>query len=298
VLSLLDAHGARDAFVTPPLTTDHLIRTKSLPLWIDQPAWGDEAALRSQVAAGIDAYRKGYGEYVERHLAEMPSGLGAVDPTPRVVLVPGLGAICAGRTAREAAITRDITARTLEVKSRIAAMGTYEGLGECDLFLMEYRGVQHAKLAASAGALHDRVAVVTGAAGAIGTGVAIGLLEAGCHVIVTDLAGAPLESLAAELDAAFPGRAVGVPMDVTEAASVAEAFRFAAEHRDRYAAFVEADGSLRGPGFSQAEAAAFPEHLRGAVGIVVSAGSAPGPGSGPEPGSAAGPGSVPRSPSA
>jgi uncharacterized protein (DUF433 family) len=79
---------------------------------------------------------------------------------------------------------------------------------------------------------------------------------------------------------------------------IAEAFRFAAEHRDRYAAFVEADGSLRGPGFSQAEAAAFPEHLRGAVGIVVTAGSAPGPGSGPEPGSAAGPGSAPRSPSA
>ncbi|MCK7461409.1 MAG: SDR family NAD(P)-dependent oxidoreductase [Sphingobacterium sp.] len=58
-------------------------------------------------------------------------------------------------------------------------------------------------------------AVVTGAAGAIGTGVATGLLEAGCHVVVTDLPGAALESLAAELDAAFPGRAVGVPMDVT-----------------------------------------------------------------------------------
>jgi len=69
---------------------------------------------------------------------------------------------------------------------------------------------------------------VTGAAGAIGTGVATGLLEAGCHVVVTDLAGAALESLAAELDAAFPGRAAGVPMDVTDAASVAEAFRFAA----------------------------------------------------------------------
>ena len=92
---------------------------------------------------------------------------------------------------------------------------------------MEYRGVQHAKLAAPAGPLHDRVAIVTGAAGAIGTGVAAGLLEEGCHVVVTDLAGAALDSLAAELDAAFPGRAVGVPMDVTDAASVAEAFRFA-----------------------------------------------------------------------
>jgi rhamnose utilization protein RhaD (predicted bifunctional aldolase and dehydrogenase)/NAD(P)-dependent dehydrogenase (short-subunit alcohol dehydrogenase family) len=228
VLALLDSDGARDALVTPPLTTDHLIRTKSLPLWIDQPAWGDESALRAQVAGAVNAYRTAYGEYVDRHRAEMPQGLGEFDPTPRVVLVPGLGAVCAGRTAREAAITRDITARTLEVKGRIAAMGAYEGLDERAQFLMEYRGVQHAKLGAPSGALQDRVAIVTGAAGAIGTGVAMGLLEAGCHVIVTDLGGAPLDSLAAELDAAFPGRAVGVPMDVTDAASVAEAFRFAA----------------------------------------------------------------------
>jgi NAD(P)-dependent dehydrogenase (short-subunit alcohol dehydrogenase family) len=228
VLALLERDGAKDALVTPPLTTDHLIRTRSLPLWIGAPAWGDEAALRSQLGSAIETYRTSYGAYVDRHRAEMPEGLGEFDPTPRVVLVPGLGALCAGRTVREARIARDITAQTLEVKGRIAAMGTYEGLGERERFLMEYRGVQHAKLEAPAGPLADRVAIVTGAAGAIGTGVAIGLLESGCHVIVTDLAGAALDALAAELDAAFPGRAVGVPMDVTDAASVAEAFHFAA----------------------------------------------------------------------
>ncbi len=50
VLALLAREGAKDALVTPPLTTDHLIRTKSLPLWIDAPAWRDEAALRAQCA--------------------------------------------------------------------------------------------------------------------------------------------------------------------------------------------------------------------------------------------------------
>jgi NAD(P)-dependent dehydrogenase (short-subunit alcohol dehydrogenase family) len=228
VLSLLSADGAKDLLVTPPLTTDHLIRTKSLPLWIDRPAWGDAAALRSQCAAAVDAYRKTYAAYVERHRAEMPEGLGEIDPTPRVVLMPGLGAVCAGRTARDAGIARDITARTLEAKGRVAAMGTYEGLGERELFLMEYRGVQHAKLAAPAGPLGDRVALITGAAGAIGSGIAAGLLEAGCHVVVTDLAGAALDSVASEFDREFPGRAIGVPMDVTDAASVADAFRFAA----------------------------------------------------------------------
>lgn len=53
---------------------------------------------------------------------------------------------------------------------------------------------------------------------------------------------------------------------------IAEAFLYASRERERYASFFEADGSLRGSGFSQAEAAALPEHLRAASGIVVTAG--------------------------
>jgi hypothetical protein len=49
---------------------------------------------------------------------------------------------------------------------------------------------------------------------------------------------------------------------------IAEAYRFASENRARYDAFFEADGSLKGPGFSDAEASALPEHLRGMAGIV------------------------------
>lgn len=228
VLGMLGREGAKDALLTPPITTDHLIRTKSLPLWVDAPAWDDDARLRAQVAGAIKDYRESYGAYVDRHRADMQDGLAEFDPSPRVILVPGLGAICAGRTAREAAIARDITARTLHVKSDIARMGVYEGLSERELFLMEYRGVQHAKLPARAGVLGDRVALITGAAGAIGAGVATGLLQAGCHVVVTDLPGTALDSLAAELDREWPGRAIGVPMDVTEASSVADAFRIVA----------------------------------------------------------------------
>ena len=50
---------------------------------------------------------------------------------------------------------------------------------------------------------------------------------------------------------------------------IAEAFRYAAENRARYADFFESDGSLRGPGYSTEEAAAFPEHLRDLRGVVV-----------------------------
>jgi uncharacterized protein (DUF433 family) len=49
---------------------------------------------------------------------------------------------------------------------------------------------------------------------------------------------------------------------------VAAAYAYAGEHRDRYAAFFEADGSLAGPGYTEAEAAALPEQYR-VPGVVI-----------------------------
>lgn len=49
---------------------------------------------------------------------------------------------------------------------------------------------------------------------------------------------------------------------------IAEAYAFAAGHRDRYAEFFAPDGSLDGPGFTEAEAAALPARLR-VPGIVI-----------------------------
>jgi uncharacterized protein (DUF433 family) len=51
---------------------------------------------------------------------------------------------------------------------------------------------------------------------------------------------------------------------------IAEAYRYAADNRERYADFFDEKGALRGPGFSADEADAFPEHLRDLRGIVVS----------------------------
>jgi uncharacterized protein (DUF433 family) len=49
---------------------------------------------------------------------------------------------------------------------------------------------------------------------------------------------------------------------------VAAAFAYAAAHRERYSEFFAADGSLAGPGYTDAEAAALPERLR-IPGVVV-----------------------------
>lgn len=76
---------------------------------------------------------------------------------------------------------------------------------------------------AGASPMIGRVAVVTGAAGAIGYAVCLKLLENGCSVAATDLPGEKLDSFAAELAATAPGRVIGAAMDVTDPASVAAA---------------------------------------------------------------------------
>jgi uncharacterized protein (DUF433 family) len=49
---------------------------------------------------------------------------------------------------------------------------------------------------------------------------------------------------------------------------IASAFVYAAEHRDRYAEFFDADGSLAGPGYTEAEAAGLPPRLK-VPGVVI-----------------------------
>jgi NAD(P)-dependent dehydrogenase (short-subunit alcohol dehydrogenase family) len=72
--------------------------------------------------------------------------------------------------------------------------------------------------------LRNKIALVTGAAGAIGAGICRGLLAAGCHLAAADIAEAALEGLVRELAPEAPDRITGIRMDVTDPASVAAGF--------------------------------------------------------------------------
>ncbi len=77
--------------------------------------------------------------------------------------------------------------------------------------------------------LHDRVALVTGAAGAIGYGVCKALLANGYRVAASDLPGAKLDGFVRDVGGAAPGRVMGVALDVTNRESVKEGFRSVAK---------------------------------------------------------------------
>ncbi len=72
--------------------------------------------------------------------------------------------------------------------------------------------------------LKNKIAIVTGAAGAIGAGICRKLLEQGYHVAATDLVRETLDDLVNELESAAPGRIIGARMDVTDKESVRAGF--------------------------------------------------------------------------
>ncbi len=226
VLDFVDSDRGKEIALTPPLTSDHLIRTKPFYLWADSLDFSNSDGARERLSGELRQYASAYDAYIDRHIADMPAGVERMDSLPRVILVPGLGAICAGSDVVAARIVRDIAEHTLAVKSQVAAMGTYSGMSEKDLFDMEYRILQHSKLRGDGFLpLAHQVALITGGAGAIGSGIALELLEQGCHVAITDLEGSALSSLVGELKITYGDRVIGVPLDVTDAKSVAEGFR-------------------------------------------------------------------------
>lgn len=72
--------------------------------------------------------------------------------------------------------------------------------------------------------LHNKVALVTGAAGAIGYGICRGLLENGCHLVATDLPGKKLDNLVADLKQTGGDRIIGVAIDVTDKESISRGY--------------------------------------------------------------------------
>jgi len=236
-LALL-ARSDRDTLAAGgPLTADHLIRTKGWPLLVQDVPWEDPEGLGRRLEEAVAGYEEEYRAYVDRHRDRLPAGVEPFDPAPRVVLLPGCGVVAAGGSAREARVALDIALHTLRVKALVVDSGAeYEAISEDHAFDMEYRPLQLAKLRFAdppssprpspsqrfPEVLSRTVALVTGAAGAIGAGVCRELLAAGAHVAATDLAGPALDSLAAELAAEHPGRAIGVPLDVTDPAPAEE----------------------------------------------------------------------------
>jgi rhamnose utilization protein RhaD (predicted bifunctional aldolase and dehydrogenase)/NAD(P)-dependent dehydrogenase (short-subunit alcohol dehydrogenase family) len=156
-----------------PLTPDHVIRTKRVP-------------LVGQDAAG---YAGEYEAYFAAHRDRRGVALQMLDPAPRILLDPAFGLLSVGRRAVDADIAAEVYAHTIDVIEAAEAVGRYQALPPPDIFDVEYWELEQAKLrrAGDPPPFAGEVALVTGAASGIGRACVAALRSRGAAVIGLDL---------------------------------------------------------------------------------------------------------------
>ena len=134
-------------------------------------------------------YSAAYREYFARNAPRAKEPKTMLDPAPRVVLDPEFGLTTVGRSAKEAAIARDLYAHTIDVIRRAEALGGYRALSEEELFEVEYWDLEQAKLrrAGAPPVFAGEIACVTGAASGIGKACVEALLKRGAAVVGLDV---------------------------------------------------------------------------------------------------------------
>ena len=204
-------------------TPDHMLNTRRLPLYV-RPERLEAGAVLAALRQGVDRYVAEYRDYFARHNATDQM----LDPYPRVVLVAGLGMFTQGRDYRAALIPQQIYQHTVGVIAGAEGVGEYRSLPEADAFAAEYFPLEIAKLKSlpPPPELAGRVALVTGGASGIGSGVAARLAAAGAHVLLTDVdLDTATEAATAISGRSGKGRCTALAMDVTNEAAVAAAFQ-------------------------------------------------------------------------
>lgn len=217
ILTLCARPDAADVVRIGTMTPDHVIRTKPIPLWLDEvPA--DQDAARAHIDSALVTFGEWYARYFDEHRSSHSEPLTRLDRLPRIVLARGFGAFSIGKTLDDARIAGDIYAHTASVISDAMALGTYQPVSMSDLFDVEYWSLEQAKLTqkkATAGALAGRIALVTGAARGIGRATAEQLLAAGAHVVVSDVHDEQLKSTLEDLRKKYGARVASFRADVT-----------------------------------------------------------------------------------
>ena len=217
VMAYVDNPDAARYSQRGPVTPDHAIRTKGVPLLAPPlPASGGMRRYRDEAARAFARYADDYRACFARQQARAGTAKTPLDPAPRVILAPGLGLFGIGKSVRGARIAADLAEATAHVVADAEALGRFESIGEDDLFDIEYWSLEQAKLGKAAEPpLAGRVAVVTGGAGTIGRACAAAFSAAGAAVAALDLDGAA---------AAASSGALGLACDVTDPGSVRAAF--------------------------------------------------------------------------
>ena len=224
VVDFVRAEGAGELSQIGAACPDHLVHTKRRPLWIEFDPERDSAeTLRDRLVEGARAFQERERAYFEDNRAADDR---LSDPSPRVVLVQGVGMVTVGRTLKAARLSRDLYHRAIAVMGGATALGGFVSLTDAESFAVEYWPLELYKLslAPPPRELEGKVALITGAAGGIGSSTARALIDLGACIVATDIDVDRARVVAESLG----DSAVAVQTDVTDELSVGDSYRLAA----------------------------------------------------------------------
>ena len=189
---------------------DHFLRTKIKPLFVDfDPQNDDFDTLITKFKSGLEKYREDYTAYYEACKREDSPAMR--DPSPTVVLIPGVGMIAWGKNKSESRVTAEFYNCAIEVMRGAEAISEYTALPAQEAFDIEYWALEEAKLQrmpAEAPLARD-VVVVIGAGDGIGKATAHRVAKEGAHVVCADLNLENAQRTAKELTDKY-GQGIGV----------------------------------------------------------------------------------------
>ena len=156
-----------------PLTPDHVIRTKRVPM----------------IGRDIDSYKNDYLSYFKSNEPNAKDRKDMLDPAPRVVLDKDLGLCSIGKSMKDVAIISDIYEHTIQSILRAEKLGGFKALPESDIFDLEYWDLEQAKIKKNNNDLEfaGQVVLITGAASGIGKACVESFLNRGAAVIALDI---------------------------------------------------------------------------------------------------------------
>jgi rhamnulose-1-phosphate aldolase/alcohol dehydrogenase len=224
VLEFVTGIGSRALSQVGAACPDHLVHTKRRPVWVDFDCEREDAAvLQRRLVDEVCAFQERERAYFEQYRAE---GDVLLDPSPRVILVEGVGLVSVGRTLNAARLARDLYFRAIAVMRGASRLGGFVSLDDEESHAIEYWPLELYKLslAPPAREFEGAVVLITGGAGGIGSAAAHAFAAEGACVVVADIDLEGATRVAAELGDA----AVAAATDVTDEASVVDAYRQAA----------------------------------------------------------------------
>jgi len=114
------------------LTPEHIIRTKRVPLIIED----------NELEKALEDYIQSYKAYFKRYATNQTM----LNPAPNYIILKGFGVISIGKTQKEADIINDIINATMQAVLKADKLGGYLSIDEKESFEMEYWELEQNKL--------------------------------------------------------------------------------------------------------------------------------------------------------